>query len=44
VLDRLARDRRYRALMLLWRAVHVPLTLGLLVALFIHVFAVFYYW
>jgi len=44
VLDRLVRDRRYRALMLLWRAVHVPVTLGLLVALAIHVFAVFYNW
>jgi len=44
LLDRLARDRRYRALLLLWRAVHVPLTLGLLVALGIHVFSVFFYW
>jgi hypothetical protein len=44
VLDALVRDRRYRALMLLWRAVHVPVTLGLLVALGIHVFAVFYNW
>ncbi len=44
VLDTLIRDRRYRALMLLWRAVHVPVTLGLLVALGIHVFAVFYNW
>ena len=44
VLDTLVRDRRYRAQMLLWRAVHVPLTLGLLVALGIHVFAVFYNW
>jgi hypothetical protein len=44
VLDTLVRDRRYRALMLLWRAVHVPITLGLLVALAIHVFAVFYNW
>jgi cytochrome b561 len=43
VLDKLQRDRRYRRLMLLWRAVHVPLTTALLVALFIHVFAVFYY-
>ncbi len=44
LLDTLNRDRRYRALMLLWRAVHVPLTIGLLAALFIHVFAVFYNW
>jgi hypothetical protein len=38
------RDRRYRALLLLWRAVHVPLTFALLVTLVVHVFAVFYYW
>jgi hypothetical protein len=44
LLERLHRDRRYRAMMLLWRTVHVPLTLGLLVALFVHVFAVFFYW
>jgi hypothetical protein len=43
LLDVLQRDRRYRRLMLLWRAIHVPATVGLLVALFIHVFAVFYY-
>jgi hypothetical protein len=41
---RLRRDLRFRSLMLLWRAVHVPLTIALLVALAIHVFAVFYYW
>ena len=44
ILDTLTRDRRHRAFMLLWRAVHVPMTLGLLVALFVHVFAVFYDW
>jgi len=40
----LRRDLRYRSLLLLWRAVHVPLSVALLVALSIHVFAVFYYW
>ena len=44
VLDTLIRDRRYRGQMLLWRAVHTPVTLGLLVALGTHVFAVFYNW
>jgi hypothetical protein len=44
VLDRLRRDQRYRAQMLLWRAVHTPLTFGLLAALGVHVFAVFFYW
>lgn len=41
---RIRRDWRYRTLMLMWRAVHVPLTIALLVALIIHVVAVFYYW
>ena len=35
IVVKIRRDRRYRALLLLWRAIHVPLT--------IHVFAVFYY-
>jgi hypothetical protein len=43
VLERLRRDKRFRLMMLIWRAVHVPMTIGLLVALLIHVFAVFYY-
>jgi hypothetical protein len=43
VLVKLRRDWRYRAQMLLWRAVHVPLTIALVLALTIHVFAVFYY-
>lgn len=41
---RLRRDQRYRILMQIWRAVHLPLTIGLLVALGIHVLAVFYFW
>jgi hypothetical protein len=44
VLEKLHRDRRYRRLLVTWRAIHVPATVALLVALFIHVFAVFYYW
>jgi hypothetical protein len=44
LLDTLHRDRWFRGLMLLWRAVHVPLTVALIAALTIHVFAVFYYW
>ena len=43
MLVKIRRDRRYRALLLLWRAVHVPLTIALVLALTIHVFAVFYY-
>ena len=44
LVERMRRDRRYQALMVLWRAVHVPLTIALIVALAIHVFAVFFYW
>jgi hypothetical protein len=43
VVVKIRRDWRYRAQMLLWRAVHVPLTIALVLALTIHVFAVFYY-
>jgi len=41
---RLRRDQRYRILMQIWRVVHLPLTIGLLAALGIHVLAVFYFW
>jgi hypothetical protein len=44
LLERLYRDRQFRVLMLQWRAVHVPLTVALLVALLIHVIVVFYDW
>jgi hypothetical protein len=43
IVVKMRRDWRYRAQLLLWRAVHVPLTIALLVALTIHVIAVFYY-
>lgn len=43
VVVKMRRDWRYRAKMLLWRAIHVPLTIALVLALTIHVFAVFYY-
>ncbi len=43
IIVKMRRDWRYRAQLLLWRAVHVPLTIALLVALTIHVIAVFYY-
>ena len=41
---RLNRDRRHRMFLLQWRAIHVPLTVGLVAALGVHVFAVFYRW
>jgi hypothetical protein len=44
LMERIYRDWRYRVLMLHWRAVHVPLTIGLIVAMTIHVIVVFYDW
>jgi len=44
LIEKISRDRRYQALLLLWRAVHVPLTFALIVALSAHVLAVFFYW
>jgi hypothetical protein len=44
LIERLYRDRQLRLLMLQWRAVHVPLTVALLVALLIHIVVVFYDW
>lgn len=35
---------RYKTLLRLWLHVHVPLTLALLIALFAHIFSVFFYW
>jgi hypothetical protein len=42
LLERMCRDRRHRVMILQWRAIHVPLTIGLIVALSIHVIVVFY--
>lgn len=44
LVERLYRDQLYRTLLLQWRAVHVPLTVGLVVALVIHIVVVFYDW
>jgi hypothetical protein len=44
LIERLYRDRQLRLLMLQWRAVHVPLTVALLVALLVHIIVVFYDW
>lgn len=44
LVERARRDYRYRVMMKVWRAFHVPLTIGLLMTLAIHVFSVFYYW
>ncbi len=44
LVERLNRDQFYRTLMLQWRAIHVPMTVGLVVALTIHVIVVFLDW
>jgi hypothetical protein len=44
LLRRLYRDQRYRGLLLYWRAMHVPLTVVLIVALSIHIIVVFFNW
>lgn len=44
LVERVQRDIQYQARLSVWLYAHVPLTVGLLVALTIHVFSVFYYW
>jgi len=44
LVERVQRDIQYQARLTVWLYAHVPLTVGLLVALTIHVFSVFYYW
>ena len=41
---RLNRDITHRARMRAWLFLHIPLTVGLLAALLVHVIAVFFYW
>lgn len=42
--DRVRRDLRVRALLVVWLYFHVPLSFALLAALISHVVSVFYYW
>jgi hypothetical protein len=44
LLSRARRDVRYKALLDLWLLVHVPLSIGALVAVAAHVLAVFHSW
>lgn len=44
LLERARRDVQLAALLKVWLFFHVPLTFGLLAALFAHVLSVFYYW
>jgi two-component sensor histidine kinase len=44
LVERLTSDQRYRRMLLLWRAIHVPMTVALVAALAVHVLVVFYDW
>ena len=44
ILHVLRRDVRLKGLLKIWLYLHIPLTMGLLVALLIHIFSVFIYW
>lgn len=44
ILQVVRRDIRYSGLLRIWLYLHIPLTVGLLVALLIHIFSVFIYW
>ena len=41
---RARQDLMYRARLGIWLYLHVPFTVGLLVAMFAHIIAVFVYW
>ncbi len=44
LVERIQRDIQYQSRLAFWLYLHVPLSVGLLVALFAHIFSVFYYW
>jgi len=44
LVERIQRDIQYQSRLEFWLYLHVPLSIGLLAALFAHVFAVFFYW
>jgi hypothetical protein len=44
LLGRIRRDLRYKSLLDIWLVVHVPLSFAAVIAVFVHVFTVFYYW
>lgn len=43
-LERIRQHLRLKALLEIWLYFHIPLTIALIAALFVHIFAVFYYW
>ncbi|MCC6707762.1 MAG: hypothetical protein IT492_09390 [Gammaproteobacteria bacterium] len=44
MVERIQRDIQLQSRLAFWLYLHVPLSIGLLAALFCHVFAVFFYW
>lgn len=44
LVQQLERDVQFHALLSIWLYVHVPLSIGLLAALLVHVVSVFFYW
>jgi hypothetical protein len=44
LVKRVVKDIQYKALMEIWLYLHIPLSIGLLAALFIHIVVVFFYW
>jgi hypothetical protein len=44
LLTTIRRDIQLKAFMDIWLRVHIPMTVALLIALFVHIFSVFYYW
>lgn len=44
LLDKARRDVRYKALLEIWLAFHIPMSFALIAALVAHIVAVFYYW
>ena len=44
LLNRIRKDIQYKAIMDIWLVFHIPFTVFLLVALFVHIISVFIYW
>ncbi|MBI2800652.1 MAG: hypothetical protein HYX63_10295 [Gammaproteobacteria bacterium] len=44
LVERIQRDIQYQSRLAFWLYLHVPLSVGLLAALFAHIFSVFFYW
>ena len=44
LLERARRDMHQKAMLEIWRSLHIPFTFGLLAALIAHIISVFFYW